>query len=209
MLYTVTVTQHDGVQLLSYQLDASDALCRMCSHSLHQNAVPVFAHGVTGGLSALAVASPKPTGQLSCTMETPSVVTAIATACHHQQRGLNALCCNRQMVACAGSRSQHHRSCLSLQSSSSSSSMLLNTTCSSVLLPSKSSSVLRLESCDTCIAVGALLAQNRWASPLKTQVARRDSWFFLHIIIQVCATILVIAGFAIAIRWAAAAPCCK
>jgi hypothetical protein len=51
-----------------------------------------------------------------------------------------------------------------------------------------------------CLAVGALLAQNRWLAGMKRRVARKEVWFWAHIAVQVAGAALVIAAFAIAVR---------
>jgi hypothetical protein len=45
-----------------------------------------------------------------------------------------------------------------------------------------------------------LIAQSRWAKPLKTPAAGKKIWFWLHMVINASAVALVIAGFAIAVR---------
>ena len=55
-----------------------------------------------------------------------------------------------------------------------------------------------------CIAVGILLAQSRWAKPLRKAVVGKKSWFWLHIGINVSGVALVITAFAIAVRCAQA-----
>lgn len=54
--------------------------------------------------------------------------------------------------------------------------------------------------CPVLHAVGALIAQNRWLQGLKTQVASKEVWFWLHIAIQAIGAALIIAAIGIAYR---------
>jgi hypothetical protein len=57
------------------------------------------------------------------------------------------------------------------------------------------------------LAVGILIAQSRWTKPLKKPVVGKNVWFWLHMFLNIAAVALVIAGFAIAARYAAR--CCQ
>jgi hypothetical protein len=50
------------------------------------------------------------------------------------------------------------------------------------------------------LAVGILLAQSRWAKPLRKPVVGKKGWFWLHMGINISGVALVIAAFAIAVR---------
>eukprot|EP00878_Enallax_costatus_P012890 GHUV01013460.1.p1 GENE.GHUV01013460.1~~GHUV01013460.1.p1 ORF type:complete len:269 (+),score=19.05 GHUV01013460.1:93-899(+) len=48
------------------------------------------------------------------------------------------------------------------------------------------------------LPLGALIAQNRWLQRFKTQVARKEVWFWLHVAIQATGAALIIAAIGIA-----------
>jgi hypothetical protein len=52
--------------------------------------------------------------------------------------------------------------------------------------------------------VGILLAQSRWAKPLRKAVVGKKGWFWLHMGINISGVALVITAFAIAVRCARA-----